>query len=518
MAQVFQALGKLESINKKLKLMKNVLLILINLMLANVMLAQLPTIEKDKALEDLEEFQKILELESSYIHLANFDYKKEIETLKTKVQSSESISLLFLTNEMGKIVAKIGDRHSSVRYYDFEEDDFENAGLFFPYAIAVLNGKYVLLKRDSDRKTRTYLYFSDDYHFLKSINGIPVDKFMNQYFHKNKKAPKLSQLSRDAYDIRKIGEVFFFHGEFHHKEITLTLTDEKNNKTFTFPLEKEKTKWEDIGGIGRNHYLSAIEDNEYQSLDKWIKKEIGYIALPSMINYSKHPNFEQYLTQTIEKYRNSKAIIFDVRANGGGRRHITKTVSEYLIQPEQSPWVANVAHVRSDQNLDEDMASMQSKYLYNYNSEYLTEEDKIVIDEFNKTFQPISSFDKNKFSTPFYMILKSGKKPLTCPIYILMNERSFSAASIFASVFKGLPNVKLVGVTTDGSSGRSRYTFLKNSDIRIKISTMISFQRDGRPLDGYGTEPDIFIPRDEAQVKGLKDSQLEKLVEMIENQ
>jgi len=97
-----------------------------------------------------------------------------------------------------------------------------------------------------------------------------------------------------------------------------------------------------------------------------------------------------------------------------------------------------------------------------------------------------------------------------------MNEQSFSAASIFASVFKGLPNVKLVGITTDGSSGRSRKIFLKNSNIRIRISTMISFQRDGRPFDGYGTEPDIYIPRDEAQVMGLRDTQLEKLVEMIE--
>ena len=175
-----------------------------------------------------------------------------------------------------------------------------------------------------------------------------------------------------------------------------------------------------------------------------------------------------------------------------------------------------MAYVRSDQYLDEDISSMRSRYLYNYDSDLLSNKDRKAIDEFNKIYKPEYRVDASKFSQPFYMVLQSNKTPLDCPIYILVNEECFSAASIFTSAFKGLPNVKIVGVNTNGSSGRSRIFYLKNSSIRIKISTMLSFQRNGKTLDGNGTEPDIIIERDERQVLKRVDTQLEKLIGIIQ--
>ena len=46
---------------------------------------------------------------------------------------------------------------------------------------------------------------------------------------------------------------------------------------------------------------------------------------------------------------------------------------------------------------------------------------------------------------------------------------------------------------------------------------MLSFQRNGKTLDGNGTVPDIIIERDENQVLRKGDSQLEKLIEIIKN-
>ncbi|WFO15640.1 S41 family peptidase [Cellulophaga baltica 4] len=101
------------------------------------------------------------------------------------------------------------------------------------------------------------------------------------------------------------------------------------------------------------------------------------------------------------------------------------------------------------------------------------------------------------------------------PVYILANEKTFSAASVFVSAFKGLPNIKIVGVTTDGSSGNSEWVDLPNSKLFGKISTMVSFQKDGQILDGYGTEPDIKIERDINQILWQSDTQLEKLKDLI---
>ena len=54
------------------------------------------------------------------------------------------------------------------------------------------------------------------------------------------------------------------------------------------------------------------------------------------------------------------------------------------------------------------------------------------------------------------------------PVYILANEKTFSAASVFVSAFKGLPNINIVGVTTDGSSGNSEWIDLPNSKLFSK--------------------------------------------------
>lgn len=73
-------------------------------------------------------------------------------------------------------------------------------------------------------------------------------------------------------------------------------------------------------------------------------------------------------------------------------------------------------------------------------------------------------------------------------------------------------------MTTDGSSSNSDRFELPNSKIRIKLSTMVSFQKDGKILDGYGTEPDIKIERDINQILWKSDTQLEKLRSLILNE
>ena len=67
---------------------------------------------------------------------------------------------------------------------------------------------------------------------------------------------------------------------------------------------------------------------------------------------------------------------------------------------------------------------------------------------------------------------------------------------IFESIITNKSYFKF-GVTTDGSSDNSIKLYLKNSNIRVRVSSMLSFQRNGKTLDGKGTTLDIFIPEDE---------------------
>jgi C-terminal processing protease CtpA/Prc len=77
-----------------------------------------------------------------------------------------------------------------------------------------------------------------------------------------------------------------------------------------------------------------------------------------------------------------------------------------------------------------------------------------------------------------------------------------------------LPNIIIAGVNTDGSSGNSESFRLPNSNLRGKISTMVSYQKNGTILDGIGTKPDIEIERSLEQIFLKEDYQLKKLLEI----
>ena len=494
--------------------MKKQILIIVLIFVSTVSNSQ--NLTKNQALEDLKEFKSLVEQQSSYYQLSKFDFTKRYKYLKSTINSMDSIQTYFLAFELEKILAEIIDRHANIRIKEFDEDKYEMFNLHFPFSLSYLDGQIVAL--NFIKENRQYEYYSRRYPVLKSVNGISINKFLEKYAYRRKLSPTSARYNDGLRDLRDIGELYFKQGESIDK-VNLTLTNGKRDKKMTLPLSNKKNRWFDIGNLWvKKNYRNFDRDENFDlnKLNKWLTDSIAYLAIPSMVGYDEKPNIETYLKTTIGKFRNAKALIIDIRGNGGGTREILNTLSSYFVQPEQSPWVANVAYVRSDQYLDEDISSMQSRFLYNYNSNSLSDNDREVIDKFNEGYEIDYKVDVNKFSTPFYMVLHSNETPILCPIYILVNEECFSAASVFTSAFKGLPNVKIVGVNTNGSSGRSRKFYLKNSNIRVKISTMLSFQRNGKTLDGNGTSPDIVIKKDENQMFGKNDSQLENLIELIQ--
>lgn len=492
----------------------NKIILVIFLIITNICSAQY--LQKGKALEDLNEFKELLETQSSYFQLSDFNFEHLFMQLKTEISTVDSISIYQLAYKFEKIISETIDRHASVKIEDFDEDDIEMFNLHFPFTIAALEGKAVALTQNKHKIN--YEYYSKEFPFLKSINKIPTLKFIEQYAYRRKNSPKAAKLYDGLRDIRDIGELFFKQGELYHTDIDVVLTNGKKDTVITLPLSKKKNRWNNIGSAQDYSLLGAMYFNkpfEYNKLDKWLDDSIAYIQFPMMISYDDYTDFETYLQTTVGKYKDAHALVIDIRGNGGGERDILNTLAGYIVQPEQSPWVANVAYIRNDQQLDEDIESMKGRYLYNYNSQILTDIDRKAIDKFNTGFKTELTFDSKKFSNPFYMVLKSNEIPLKCPVYLLVNEACFSAASVFTTAFKGLGNVTIAGVTTNGSSGRSVKFHLSNSNIRIKLSTMLSFQRNGKTLDGNGTVPDIIIEMDEDQVFGEKDTQLERLLELI---
>ena len=463
-----------------------------------------------QAIEDIEQFQQILENRSSYVHLSDYNYQKALQELKNRVvlASKKEVDVNFLTYELAKIMGEIGDRHSSVKNEGFLIEEYPSYTWQLPFIVAPLNGKAIALQNTEKQGIYKELY--PNFPYLKSINNKSVSEMINMLAYKSKKAPKEARLTRGLLAIQQLGKLYVTNNLKLNKQVHVVFTNGKTDTTVTVQLKDKKSRY--YSKVEQNSYAKAkaIKEGNFNNMATLLKENIGYIAIPEMYAFSENNTIKEYLDASFSAFENTKALIIDLRFNPGGHRDLIQHFASYILPKSKSPWVANVAYLRTDQK-NETYNSMEGRFLYPISSDKFNKEDKEGINNFTKNFEVQKQFDSTKFSKPHYMLLKSGKISYTKPVYILVNEHSFSAASVFTSAFKGLSNVKIVGTTTDGSSGNSTVMHLTHSKIRVKLSTMLSFQRNGKTLDGNGTKPDISIPEDKEQVLIGKDLQLKKV-------
>ena len=465
-----------------------------------------------ETLADLRQFENILTSISSYSQLSTFDYTLAIKKIADSIAiENTQVDINRLTNDLAKIMSEIGDRHSSIKNEAFHKKNHKTYNLRLPFGLAALNGKIIGLKKGE--KSGAYKYYFNSHPYIKSINGIAIETLINTYNYSDKKAPEQAKLTRGSGAIQRYGALLVENNIEVPDSIAVVFSKGSAEKTEVFQLTSENRGYS--SKLVQEHNSDKISKKNFEGLSKIVAQNIGYINIPEMYDYEKVDGLENFIKNTIQRFSNTKALIIDIRNNPGGGREILQTFAGYIVQTKQSPWVANVAYLRTEQNKIGDEEAMSARYLYSYHAKQLSDHDRKAIDQFSKSLKLRNTIDSSKFSGPFYMVLHSGKASYKQPVYILVNEESFSAASVFASAFKGLSNVKIVGETTDGSSGNSKTLHLKNSNIKINVSTMLSFQRNGKTLDGNGTIPDIIIHADKEQILNGYDHQLNKLIKII---
>ncbi|WP_179020593.1 S41 family peptidase [Winogradskyella forsetii] len=469
-------------------------------------------IEQDLAIVD-----DILQNKSSYQGLNGYDYRVDFNDYLNKV-SNQKITQFDFGLFLSKTIGKIGDRHSYIKDYDLRDS------LYFTLAFAPINDKVLVV--DFVKDIKQYKLWNSKFPYLHSINNIPIEEILPQIHIGEILAPKDAYRTNAIRDLRDIETVFRTLKIDLPNPLQITLSDENGNKkeisTKLVDGKNRATLWDER--FFKNTFRVKEEEyNDKNFIKKFfsLKDNVGYVQIGEMLEKESSPAFFEYLNEFMVKAQNSDAIIIDVRDNGGGTRDLIQELAGYFIHPD-SIYVVNATKQRGKLPLDKELKeSLHSRYLYSMNE--LDSEEQEAVDKFMNSFQPMYNLSKEKFSEYHYYILNGqkitkGKYHYKKPIYILANERSFSAASVLVSVFKDLPNIKIVGVNTDGSSGNSERFELPNSELRGKISTMVSFQKNGKILDGIGTEPDIVIERNLDQIFMKEDYQLNRLLEIIKTE
>ena len=471
-------------------------------------------LKKSEIENDLAFLDSILQNNSSYVGLNGYEYQQDFDVLLESISEKEVAKYdfgLFLS----KTIGRIGDRHAHIRGFEIKDS------LYLPMAFAPFDDKVLVI--DYDNTTEEYVFWNAAYPYLKSINNIPIDKILSKILPGDVYAPRNSYFTSAVRGLRDIETVFRLLNIDLPNPLPLTLINEKGveKEVYVELVDRElrANQWDerlyrDIYRITEEQYNDSAFVNRFFSL----QDNIGYIQIPNMIKKDNCPVFFALLNDFMTHAKHSDALIVDVRDNGGGTRDLIQELAGYFIHLD-SIYVVNATKQRGELPLNSALKdALHGRYLFS--KDELDSREQNAVKNFMASFTPMYELDSEKFSQYHYYILNGqklaeNKYQYNKPIYILANEMSFSAASILVSVFKGLPNIKIVGVNTDGSSGNSKRFELPNSKLNGRISTMVSYQKNGDILDGIGTKPDILIERNVDQILWREDSQLNSLIELI---
>ena len=111
-------------------------------------------------------------------------------------------------------------------------------------------------------------------------------------------------------------------------------------------------------------------------------------------------------------------------------------------------------------------------------------------------------------------IAPRGPFQYTNRVVLLIDGVCFSACEDFAAMAEHVPTVTAVGDTTAGGSGAPEL-FTLPSGWRINVSTKFIPRYDGQPIEWNGIVPDVRVVNPEADIRAGRDRQLEAAIQQL---
>lgn len=220
--------------------------------------------------------------------------------------------------------------------------------------------------------------------------------------------------------------------------------------------------------LANNGSLQVQHGKNPQKINPFKKIEFlpGNVAWVVLDNFPNPATCDDYVISTMNSISSAKAVIFDLRNNGGGSPLLVQLMLSYLLEPK--------THYNSVFNRIKNTISEYRTYQINtfFESEGGTGPDN----KEGKLNGKLNSFGLIK-----------------APVYVLTSKRTFSAAEEFAYDIQSIKRGKIVGNSTAGGAHQ-----MNGFGVYGRIGMLIPYTRPINPYtgtdwEGTGVKPDIEV-------------------------
>jgi carboxyl-terminal processing protease len=257
--------------------------------------------------------------------------------------------------------------------------------------------------------------------------------------------------------------------------------------TFTITLDNGRTV-----PIDRLHQKLVSGSQPPWEEEQWLDDGIYYLYIPSF----EEPKDEQTAVERLRRNAKAKAIIIDVRGNGGGN-----TPNDLINALMDRPY----RYFSEGTSMSIGVFAAYRHILETVPADRLSDGDRASLAAVAPLARPMLVIGSD---------LKMPTKPVyTGPLVVLADGRCASSCEDFLMPIKEGKRGPIVGEASFGSTGQP-YMVDLGDGMSFRVSTKRVYFPDGSPFEGVGIQPDVAAPRTLDDIRQGTDSALAKALEV----